>query len=567
MSASSSSNCDNENKTVKTKLNENDLKLNDKTGEEKEKEVDSIPGPKPPKTAKKEYVEILLNPPEERIKKKNKNICERILSRLKNREVFGNSLSLPNIFELNKRNSSVHQRDLKAHTGCVNAVDFSPNEEWIVSGGDDLKVRLWKTVDCCTSETPSLTSVTMKSIHQSNIFALRFSHKTERVYSAGNDHRLLVHDMRTLGRLCTYRAASSIYHISTHPVDDNMIAASSDDRNVYLFDLRGGEGDGMCTKLKQEGRAYSVCWNPLNHNIVAVCNEKTGLVIYDLRMGINNYVEAGKITRRAICSDWSPNGEALFCVMSRSNPVVFNLSTSEYVHLRDPNYSNFCTIKSCTFAGHNFMCTGSDDWNIYVWKMPTDWSDKNEENENTSNAFTVLRGHRSIVNHVKYGSKSGLMLSCGVEKIVKCWSPLPLFSSYSNPKLRTKLSNARLFPYVDMGDPHGDSDIEEDLSTLHRFDYYYEIQSLRMRQSNGIVEDSDSDSDMDSNYSSGFLLYQNNANNGSNNGDDQESYFSGISAGGDVEDSSTSENASISSQPLGHSVGGGGGHNNFDDAF
>ncbi|CAK5024151.1 unnamed protein product [Meloidogyne enterolobii] len=563
MSASSSSNCDNiENKTVKTKLNEN--------GEEKEKEEeDSIPGPKPPKAPKKEYIEILLNPPEERIKKKNKNICERILSRLKNREVFGNSLSLPNIFELNKRNSSVHQRDLKAHTGCVNAVDFSPNEEWIVSGGDDLKVRLWKTVDCCTSETPSLTSVTMKSVHQSNIFALRFSHKTERVYSAGNDHRLLVHDMRTLGRLCTYRAASSIYHISTHPVDDNMIAASSDDRNVYLFDLRGGEGDGMCTKLKQEGRAYSVCWNPLNHNIVAVCNEKTGLVIYDLRMGINNYVEAGKITRRAICSDWSPNGEALFCVMSRSNPVVFNLSTSEYVHLRDPNYSNFCTIKSCTFAGHNFMCTGSDDWNIYVWEMPTDWSDKNDENENTSNAFTVLRGHRSIVNHVKYGSKSGLMLSCGVEKIVKCWSPLPLFSSYSNPKLRTKLSNARLFPYVDMGDPHGDSDIEEDLSTLHRFDYYYEIQSLRMRQSNGIVEDSDSDSDMDSNYSSGFLLYQfqNNANNGSNNGDDQESYFSGISAGGDVEDSSTSENASISSQPLGHSVGGGGGHNNFDDAF
>jgi len=134
MSASSSSNCDNENKTVKTKLNENDLKLNDKNGEEKEKEDDSIPGPKPPKAPKKEYVEILLNPPEERIKKKNKNICERILSRLKNREVFGNSLSLPNIFELNKRNSSVHQRDLKAHTGCVNAVDFSPNEEWIVSG-------------------------------------------------------------------------------------------------------------------------------------------------------------------------------------------------------------------------------------------------------------------------------------------------------------------------------------------------------------------------------------------------------------------------------------------------
>jgi hypothetical protein len=36
----------------------------------------------------------------------------------------------------------------------------------------------------------------MKSMHQSNIFSLRFSHKTERVYSAGNDQRLLVHDIR-----------------------------------------------------------------------------------------------------------------------------------------------------------------------------------------------------------------------------------------------------------------------------------------------------------------------------------------------------------------------------------
>ncbi|KAF7638490.1 hypothetical protein Mgra_00002168 [Meloidogyne graminicola] len=400
----STSSCEN-NKTVKIKLNDDDLKLEDN---DKRSIIRTLP--------QKEYIEILLNSPfEERVKRKN--VSERILSRLQKREVSGNFKSIPNIFELNQY-SSIHQRDLKAHTGCVNAVDFSPNEEWIVSGGDDLKVRLWKTVDCCTSENPALSSFTMKSIHQSNIFALRFSHKTERIYSAGNDHRLLIHDIRTLERLCTYRASSSIYCISTHPVDDNMIAASSDDRNVYLFDLRGGEGDGMCTKLKQEGRAYSVCWNPLNHNIVSVCNEKTGLVIYDLRMGINNYVEAGKITRRAICSEWSPNGEVLFCVMSRSTPICFNLSTSEYIHLRDPNYSNFCTIKSCTFAGHNFMITGSDDWNIYVWKIPTDWNEKDDLNENNNKAFTVFRGHRSIVNHVKYGINSGLLLSCGVEKLL-----------------------------------------------------------------------------------------------------------------------------------------------------
>ena len=117
---SASSTC-NENKTVRIKLNDDDVKLDDEN-------EDSIPGSVLPK----EYTEILLNSPfEARVKKKF--LSERILTRLQKREVFGNSLNIPNILELNQL-SSVYQRDLKAHTGCVNAVDFSPNEEWIVSG-------------------------------------------------------------------------------------------------------------------------------------------------------------------------------------------------------------------------------------------------------------------------------------------------------------------------------------------------------------------------------------------------------------------------------------------------
>lgn len=108
---------------------------------------------------------------------------------------------------------------------------------------------------------------------------------------------------------------------------------------------------------------------------------------------------------------------------------IFSLqmTTSEHVQMRDPNYSNICTIKSCTFAGPKYMLTGSDDWNIYVWKMPTEWgkyggNQNDEEDEEApviENAYTVLRGHRSIVNHVKFGERSSMLLSCGVEKIVK----------------------------------------------------------------------------------------------------------------------------------------------------
>lgn len=453
-----------------------------------------------------------------------RKIKMQICNQIRTRELDGSSIQKRDIFQQSK-NGILYQRDLKVHTGCVNAVDFSPTEEWIISGGDDLNVRLWKTVDCCIRSNP--TSIPMKSIHHSNIFALRFSHNTERIYSAGNDQRLILHDIRTKERLTTYRASGSIFNIATHPTDDNVIAASSEDKNVYLFDLRGNEGDGLCTKLRQDGCAYCCSWNPLNHHIVAVCNEKSGLRIYDLRNG-KDYIEAGKITKGAICADWSPNGDALFCAISHSNPVYFNFLASKYVQINDPQYSNFCTIKSCTFAGQNYMLTGSDNWDIYVWKTPSDLyfnsKSQNEKEEFTiDQAYTVLKGHRSIVNHVRYGSLTNMLISCGVEKIVKCWTPLPIRNSFSNPKPRDRLSNMRLFPYLEVLDPRMESDTEEDLATLHRFDYYYE--SLRMRHSHTNEPDSD-DSDME------ISLYNRNNHNIDDDDDDMgdgESYFNEIS--------------------------------------
>lgn len=38
----------------------------------------------------------------------------------------------------------------------------------------------------------------------------------------------------------------------------------------------------------------------------------------------------------------------------------------------------------------------------------------------------VLRGHRSIVNQVRYNQASCIFASSGVEKIIKIWSPFPL---------------------------------------------------------------------------------------------------------------------------------------------
>lgn len=56
-----------------------------------------------------------------------------------------------------------------------------------------------------------------------------------------------------------------------------------------------------------------------------------------------------------------------------------------------------------------------------MWKIPDDdtikWVDS---------THMVLRGHRSIVNHVRYNQASCLLASSGVEKMIKLWSPFPI---------------------------------------------------------------------------------------------------------------------------------------------
>ena len=77
------------------------------------------------------------------------------------------------------------------------------------------------------------------------------------------------------------------------------------------------------------------------------------------------------------------------------------------------------TIKSCSFFGPNDECvvSGSDDFNVYVWKIP-----KNGARSLVWYPHMQLKGHRSVVNQVTYSKRFELLATSGTEKVVKIWS-------------------------------------------------------------------------------------------------------------------------------------------------
>ena len=72
-----------------------------------------------------------------------------------------------------------------------------------------------------------------------------------------------------------------------------------------------------------------------------------------------------------------------------------------------------------------FSFLGSDDFNIYAWKIPIH-SDTNQPTKTIKRADFVLKGHRSIVNQVRFNPIFNCVASSGVEKKIKLWSPFDI---------------------------------------------------------------------------------------------------------------------------------------------
>ena len=74
-----------------------------------------------------------------------------------------------------KTRSEFYSKDLKAHFGCVNALAFSKNGQFLASGGDDRRILIWdmsKTLS--DAKTPYRH---MRGCHESNVFCIDFDVK------------------------------------------------------------------------------------------------------------------------------------------------------------------------------------------------------------------------------------------------------------------------------------------------------------------------------------------------------------------------------------------------------
>ncbi|XP_077477971.1 alpha-actinin-1 isoform X5 [Stigmatopora argus] len=319
--------------------------------------------------------------------------------------------------------TNLYKKDLLGHFGCVNAIEFSNNGgDWLVSGGDDRRVLLWHMEEALHSRAKP---VKLKGEHLSNIFCLAFDSSNKKVFSGGNDEQVILHDVERRETLNVFLHIDAVYSLSVSPVNDNVFASSSDDGRVLIWDTREPpHGEPFCL-ANYPSAFHSVMFNPAEPRLLATANSKEGVGLWDIRKPRSTLLRYGgsMSLQSAMSVRFNSTGTQLLALRRRLPPVLYELhSRLPSFQFDNQGYFNSCTMKSCCFAGDRdqYILSGSDDFNLYMWKIP---KDPERVGRVVNGAFMVLKGHRSIVNQVRFNPQTYMICSSGVEKVIKVWSP------------------------------------------------------------------------------------------------------------------------------------------------
>ena len=339
------------------------------------------------------------------------------------------------------------RKSLIAHLGCVNALAFGPSGSGtLISAGDDRRVLVWKCPQF--EDNDRVRPVALPGEHDSNIFCIDFNGRNEtKIFSGGNDERVLVHDTSAGGRTQDiFLHEAAVYGIDGHPMNRDIFVTACADGRVQMFDLRQNSNEDplLVAAATRPFRPFlGVQFNPCEPRLLITANQKEGARLWDIRQPRKSVLEYGSVglgkfngsrwhgdaAERCMAVRFNSNGTRIAALGRRMPPVVYELSSPKpFAEFDSPGYYNSCTMKSICFGGLNddYVLAGSDDFNLYAWKMPEEVAEGAEKTQLINRASVVLRGHRSIVNQVRYNHSDGTIATAGVEKCIRLWSPFQM---------------------------------------------------------------------------------------------------------------------------------------------
>ncbi|KAK1121674.1 hypothetical protein K0M31_009985 [Melipona bicolor] len=219
--------------------------------------------------------------------------------------------------------SETYAMKQQGHSNNMNCLAYSPDGQYIVTGGDDGKVKLWNTMN-------GFCSITFQE-HTSAITGVMFSHNRKFIVSASLDGTVRAYDLARYRNFRTLTSPRPVQFscVALDSSDEFLAAGGQDIFEIYLWTVKLG------TLLEilsgHEGPVASLAFNP------SVTSTELVSVSWDKTLKIWNAIENGsshetiQLTADGLYVTYKPNGEEVAVATLDGQISFFHCKTATQI--------------------------------------------------------------------------------------------------------------------------------------------------------------------------------------------------------------------------------------------
>ncbi|XP_078163398.1 WD repeat and SOF domain-containing protein 1 [Carex rostrata] len=289
------------------------------------------------------------------------------------------------------------------HQGAVRGLTSSTNGEVLISCGTDCTVRQWKVAPLNFDSTADTSKPLAVYTWKHAFWGVDHQWDTSIFATAGAQVDIWDHNRSE--PISTFQWGNdSVISVRFNPGEPNLLATSSSDRGIILYDLRTSS---PFKKVIMQTKTNSICWNPMEPINFTVANEDCNCYTFDARK-----LDEAKVVHRDHVSavmdvDYSPTGREFVTGSYDRTVRIFNHNGD---HSREIYHTKrmqrvFSVRYSCDAS---YVISGSDDTNLRIWKskaseqlgviLPRE-KKKHEYNDALKARFKHLPEIKRIVKH------------------------------------------------------------------------------------------------------------------------------------------------------------------------
>jgi periodic tryptophan protein 2 len=212
----------------------------------------------------------------------------------------------------------------QGHLHQMTSMSYSPEGQYIATGGHDGKIKVWNT-------SSGFCFVTLKD-HSGPVTDVQFSPKGQVIVSSSNDGTVRAFDMIRYRnfRTLTSPKPTQFSCVAIDPSGELVAAGSLTDFSVYVWSLQTGK---LLDVLDgHEGPVTTIKFSPQNPQLATGSWDST-IKIWELYSGSNAAVESFKHSADLTAIAYRPDGKQICAATLDGNLVFWNPleGTQEYV--------------------------------------------------------------------------------------------------------------------------------------------------------------------------------------------------------------------------------------------